>query len=141
MNKNDIIYIGINNWFYERDFPPIKQLEEWVDAYKFNDDEWCKEQKLCVVSGVVDMSVSWLITATRDWVEQNLPELLTDGSYTYGIVTHDRSGEHETQYTKKFSDFVYHPDDPTRDFSFHGYHFKEYDEEDFGCEYQDNYWN
>lgn len=141
-STNDVIYIGIDNWFYGRDYPAIKKLADWVNKNQFNNDEWCKEQKICVVSGVVDMSTAWLITAPRSWVESNLPELLTDDSYEYQLKSVSKDGEQIHTYTKKYSDFICKPDPKSDDElpDYFDYHFKEYCEDNFGCDFQDNYW-
>ena len=30
MNKEDIVYFEVNNWFYGRDYPPIESLAELI---------------------------------------------------------------------------------------------------------------
>ena len=48
-------------------------------------DKWCKKNKLCVYQGAIDMSCNYTVSAPREWVEKNCPELLTDKEYTYII--------------------------------------------------------
>ena len=73
----EVIYFELNNWFAGRDYPTDEPFLSWVSEIKFRDEEWIKENKLVVVESLVDMSMNFCITATRDWVEQNCPELLS----------------------------------------------------------------
>ena len=102
----DIVYIELNNWFGGRDYPLNCELAEMVKAGRFSDDQWCKENKLCVYRGFVDMSINWCITASMEWVEENCPELLGDECYEYTVYMHNAEGDHELHYTKQYSDFL-----------------------------------
>lgn len=75
----DVICFEVNDWF---EYP--KFFEEWFD-YSENDkhpgknymkdlDAYAKENKLCIKVKVIDMSVSLIITAPKEWVEKNIPE-------------------------------------------------------------------
>ena len=126
----DIIYFSFNNWFSGRDYPIGDKYEELINSCQFSKEEWVKKNKLVVVTGYIDMSRNWCIAAPRKWVEENLPELLTDEEYTYDIITMFPGGKEEvTTYTKKYSDFVY-PGEPWA--CDYGMPFKEYDEEAVG---------
>ena len=100
------------------------------------------------------MSQNYTISASREWVEKNCPELLTDDEYTY--IT--RTGTYkkksifskdvelvweEIEHKKKYSDFVYVPeiegDTPDND-EIGNMPFREYKEENFGSEYYETYW-
>ena len=77
----DIIYFEVNNWFVGRDYPNTKQFIEWMGddlCIAFRNEEWVKANKLYVVYCRLDMSQNFCVTATRKWVEENCPELLTD---------------------------------------------------------------
>lgn len=77
----NIIYFELNNWFSERDFPDDEPFISWFEndlKISFDDEDWVKENKLCVVFDFVDMSSNYCITATKQWVEENCPKLLTD---------------------------------------------------------------
>lgn len=90
----DIIYFELNNWFEGRDYPDNDRFREWFgdDFHLFFDDEnWVKENKLCVVVTLVDMSVNFCVTATKRWVEANCPELLSE--YTKFLRTPDDDGD------------------------------------------------
>ena len=79
-NMSEIIYFEINNWFSGRDYPDIEPFLSWMaDNFKnkFRDRIWVKENKLVVVESLVDMSLNYCVTAKKEWVQLNCPELLT----------------------------------------------------------------
>ena len=76
----DIVYFELNNWFSGRDYPNAEPFLSWMRDdlnQKFRDEEWIKENKLVVVESLVDMSMNFCITATKEWVEENCHELLS----------------------------------------------------------------
>ena len=76
----DIVYFELNNWFSGRDYPNAEPFLSWMRDdlnQKFRDEEWIKENKLVVVESLVDMSMNFCITATKEWVEENCYELLS----------------------------------------------------------------
>lgn len=77
--NDEIVYFELNNWMPNKDYPDVEPFKTWMDYRHFNFDkeDWIKENKLVVVRTVVDMSANWCITATKDWVLKNCPELLT----------------------------------------------------------------
>lgn len=83
---NEIIYFELNNWVGGDDYPFAEPFLTWCgndEHLYFNDEKWVKENKLCVVKEYIDMSNNWCVTATREWVEQNCPDLLSDsGTFT-----------------------------------------------------------
>ena len=89
----DIIYFELNNWFSGCDYPNAEPFLSWMRDdlnQKFRDEEWIKENKLVVVESLVDMSMNFCVTATKEWVENNCPELL----YTYeNFVRKPEDGE------------------------------------------------
>ena len=152
----DIIYFSVNNWFSGRDYPDTPNFRKWLGNdlnQTFMNDEWCKKNKLCVYYGLVDMSRNYTISAPKDWVEKNCPELLTDKEYTYYTLIQrpkkvHNGYEYETikeEYKKKYSDFVYIPEEgeelPEND-RIGNMPFREYKEENFGCKYYEtDYWS
>ena len=121
------IYISVNNWFCGRDYPPLNCFKEWLRDdlnQTFQNDAWAKENKLCIHYGYIDMSQNYTISAPREWVEKNCPELLTDKGYDY-------DGR-----KMKYSDFVFHPEEGETmpEYDDFGMPFREYKEENFGCE-------
>ena len=156
MKNNDVIYFSVNNWFCGRDYPDTKNFRKWMSndlKQSFQSDEWCKENKLCVYHGLIDMSCNYTVSAPREWVEKNCPELLTDNEYTY--ITRQSKykkklfGGYETiwedvEHKKKYSDFVCTPEEgeDTPDPDYFDMPFREYCEENFGSEYYEtNYWD
>ena len=153
----DVIYFSVNNWMGGENYPLTENFKKWLRNdlnQSFRNDTWCKENKLCVYYGTVDMSTNYTISASREWVEKNCPELLTDEEYTYII----RRGTYkkksifsedvelvweDIEHKKKYSDFVYIPDDgedlPDND-HIGNMPFREYCEENFGCEYYETDW-
>lgn len=155
MTNKDVIFFSVNNWFEGRDYPPTKNFRKWLGndlTQIFENDEWCKKNKLCVYYGLVDMSQNYTISASREWVEKNCPELLTDDEYTYIVrrskIKKKLFGGYKTiwediEYKKKYSDFVYVPKDgeETPDCDRIGnMPFREYCEENFGSEYYETGW-
>ena len=79
----DIIYFELNNWFEGSDYPDNDRFRKWMgnDLHLFfGDEDWVKENKLCVVETYIDMSVNFCVTATKKWVDDNCPELLSEYS-------------------------------------------------------------
>ena len=77
----DIICFEVNNWTPGEDFPTEEPFLSWMADdlnLQFHDNAWVKEQKICVLEAVVDMSISFLVTAPKKWVEENCPCLLKE---------------------------------------------------------------
>lgn len=99
LNKDDkekqtqeIVYFELNNWFADRDYPATEPFISWLrDDFKirFNNEDWIIANKLCVVKDFIDMSQNFCITATREWVEQNCPTLLTEHTKFLRIPNQD----------------------------------------------------
>lgn len=156
MENNDVIYFSVNNWFCGRDYPDTKNFRKWLSNdinQSFRNDEWCKENKLCVYYGWVDMSCNYTVSAPREWVEKNCPELLTDDEYVYYIMVHRPKkkklfGGYEyedvkEEHKKKYSDFVYSQEevDEGECDRVGNMPFRKYCEENFGSEYYvTDYW-
>lgn len=138
-NKKDVVYFSVDNWFSGRDYPYDEQFIKWMhddlNQY-FRNEEWVKENKLCVKWGFIDMSMNYCVTAPREWVEKNCPKLLTDDEYEYDII---EGVEGRKSHKGKYSEFVYQPDEegnPPED-GF-GWSFLEYCPENIGCTYYDD---
>ena len=148
MEKTNVIYFSVNNWFSGRDFPPLPCFKSWLRddlRLKFRDDKWAKKNKLCIYYGCIDMSTNFTVSAPRDWVEKNCPELLTDDEYTYKEYVYRGNGDTITEeHHKKYSDFVHWPEDGEEipDSDQFDMPFREYCEENFGAEYYNtHYWD
>lgn len=156
MENNDVIYFSVNNWMSGENYPPTENFKKWLSDdfnQSFRNDAWCKENKLCVYYGTVDMSTNYTISAPREWVEKNCPELLTDDEYIYitrtgtykkkSIFSKDTELVWEdVEHKKKYSDFVYSQEDVDEgecdrvgDMP-----FREYCEANFGSEYYETGW-
>lgn len=151
MNE-EVIYFSVNNWFSGRDYPETENFIKWIgddSEQYFANDAWCKENKLCVYYGVIDMSSNYTIAASRDWVEKNCPELLTNDEYVYYTIIHKpkrrklfggyKYEDVKEEHKKKYSDFVDKPDEygNVEDHRF-GWPYLEYKPENFGCHYYDD---
>ena len=147
---NNIIYFSVNNWFCGRDYPPTDNFKKWLGDdlnQSFRSNEWCKQNKLCVYCGNIDMSMNYTVSAPREWVEKNCPELLTDKEYTY--YTRQSDAKESVKQGKtvwitkeergKYSDFIYTTqDDNDPPYDKFDQPFREYNEENFGSEWYDN---
>ena len=114
----DIVYFELNNWFSGRDYPDAEPFLSWMGNdlnQKFRDEEWIKENKLVVVESLVDMSMNFCITATKEWVEENCPELLS----TYKIFVRKPEDDEDVPYGRFECPFL------------------EYEEENIGYHYAD----
>ena len=114
----DIVYFELNNWFSGRDYPNAEPFLSWMKddlTQKFRDKEWIKENKLVVVESLVDMSMNFCITATKEWVENNCIELLS----TYEEFIRKPENEEDVTYGR------------------FGCPFLEYEEENIGYHYAD----
>ena len=147
---NDIVYLEFNNWFGGRDYPEIPNIKDWVgkcDHLNYNsplfDDEWCKEQKICVAVGNIDMSCNFCITAPREWAEKNCPECLTDDTYTVDFQIQGKDGIKIKTETYSFKQFRHEPNKYGDVYGRFGWPFLEYKEENFGRTWynEEDYWD
>ena len=150
---SDIIYFELNNWFCGRDYPAVEPFISWLKDdlnQTFQNDTWAKENKLCIVAYSYDMSCNYLITAAKDWVMQNCPDLLGDKEYdvTFRRGT-DTSGWENFVEHHSFREFLRFPDpedytEELGDGPIYGrgdIRFLEYKEENFGVHWEeDPYW-
>ena len=116
----DVIYISVNNWFCGRDYPPLDCFKKWLGDdlnQTFRNDKWAKENKLCIYYGNIDMSQNYTISAPREWVEKNCPELLTKYSNFMNIP---EKGE-KVPYARFYGEFL------------------EYTKENIGIHYDDSW--
>lgn len=118
MSEHKIICFELNNWSCGRDYPNAEPFLSWMRNdlnIRFRNEEWVKENKLCVRATFLDMSQHFLITATEDWVEANCPNLLTD-----------------------FQNFIRHPDEWGTVVDRFGNWFLDYSEENIGITWFDD---
>lgn len=114
---NDIVYFELNNWFSGRDYPNAEPFLSWLKNdlnLAFENEEWVKENQLCVLADVIDMSINFCISAKKEWVEKNCPELLT-----------------------KYTDFLRYQDEDHVVYGRFGHVFLTYKEENIGVFWED----
>ena len=113
---SEIIYFELNNWRPGDDYPAAEPYDSWVQMREeksyyinFRNRDWIEENKIIVVESFVDMSQNFCVTAPKEWVMENCPDLLT-------------------KYTK----FLREPDEYNEVKGRFGCPFKEYKEENIG---------
>lgn len=132
--KNNVVYFELNNWFGGRDYPNVEPFLTWISTSKFSDPDWCKENKLVVKVGNIDMSAHYCISASREWVEKNCPDLLSDKTFEYTIITHSANGTETNTFTNSFANFLRYPDEDGDVYGKFGWKFNPYTKENFGVE-------
>lgn len=95
---DEIVYFELNNWTPEKDYPYEEPFITWMryPIFFFLDEEWTKSNKLVVDVHDIDMSVNFLISAPKSWVENNCPSLLT--KYTKFLRYKNEYGDVEGTY-------------------------------------------
>lgn len=137
----DIIYFELNDWFSGRDYPPEEPFVSWIKNGQFTNDVWCKENKLCVVAGNVDMSRNWCIAAPKNWIIANCPKLLSNGQFTYKSIqsywdaSQARMVDDVLIHVRKYADFLRYQDKDGNVYGRFGWLFQEYSEENFGVKF------
>lgn len=76
-DEEGIVYFEINNWTPGIEYPNEEPFVSWIKNDSLNNEEWVKENKLCIVREVIDMSINYCITAKREWVVETCPRLLS----------------------------------------------------------------
>lgn len=133
----NLVYFELNNWFSGRDYPDEEPFRSWVRDDQFGSDEWCKKNKLVVMKGPIDMSLSWCVIAPKEWIERECPALLSSGSYNYDLMYGNERRTHE----RKYSDFLCEPDENGEIYGhITGWKFPEYCESNFGVQWNNSYW-
>lgn len=138
-----LVYSELNNWFSGRDYPNEEPFTTWIRENRFDDAEWCRQNKLVVTAGYIDMSRNWCIIAPESWVHENCPKLLEDHTCTYSIITHGYDTERNepvsktTVHTTNMADFLRYPDEDGVVYGKFGWRFPEYSEEHFGVLWQE----
>lgn len=76
----ELIKFTLNHWNAGSGYPDCEPYLTWMSddhiAEYFGNDTWCKENKLAVVLGLVDMSYDFCVIAPKEWVEKNCPEII-----------------------------------------------------------------
>lgn len=98
---SNIVHFEVNDWFTGRDYPDVEPFLTWMKDdlnLQLRNNEWAKQNRLCIITQFVDMSVNFCVTADETWVTQNCPCLLT--THTQFLVHPNKYGE----YIGKFND-------------------------------------
>lgn len=83
--SKDLIYFSVDDWSCGEDYPDKEPFITWFTSnyenpnhitYKFEDDKWCKENKLVVVCTLLDLSLNFNIIAAKEWIERNCPYII-----------------------------------------------------------------
>lgn len=115
--EGEYVYFELNHWVKGTGYPDAEPFISWMsDYYKTPEEEskswirtpeimdkWFKENGLVVVISNVDMSVNFCVTAKRDWVKENCPELLT--KYTEFIRTSECDETPNSQFGCPFLEY------------------------------------
>lgn len=112
MENQDVIYFELNNWTPVHDYPLAEPFDSWMGDdlnLQFLNEEWIKENKLCVLVDFIDQSLNFCITATKEWVEKHCPNLLTE-----------------------FTNFTRQPDEEGSVYGRFGHEFLSYEEDNIG---------
>ena len=134
----DVVYFELNNWFAGEDYPNAEPFISWVRDLCFSDNKWCKENKLVVSAGLIDMSANWCIVAPKEWVKQNCPDLLSDKEDTYKInkikIVNGEEQKKTVECRAPFKKFLRFPDSEEDGdvYGRFGWRFLEYTPENFG---------
>lgn len=82
MNKEEIIYFEVDHWAAGEDYPNEEPFLTWMDDYNLDkylrNEVFIKEHKLCVKTFPIDMSINFMVTAPKSFVEKMCPTLLTN---------------------------------------------------------------
>lgn len=114
----EVVYFELNNWCRGRDYPDAEPFVTWMSndfKQKFRNEDWIKENKLVVVKSLVDMSINYCITSTKEWVEENCPELLS----IYKEFVRQVDEDNEVPYGRFGCPFLEYEEDNI------GYHYAE----------------
>lgn len=140
---DNIIYFELNNWMCGRDYPDSEPFISWFRNdlnQTLSSDTWVKENKLCVVAYPLDMSCNYLVTAAREWVLDNCPDLLSDKEYDVTFKVSSANGWEDKVEHFAFKKFLRFPD-PDDDNEVYGrgdVKFLEYAEKNFGVTWLDD---
>ena len=131
----DVVYFELNNWFSGRDYPNTEPFITWCgydSNLYFDNIDWIKENKLVVIGSIVDMSCNWCITAPKQWVLDNCPDLLSNKTFDFTVITYKDGKNIERSNSNSYSSFLRYPDEDGDVYGRFGTKFLEYSEENIG---------
>lgn len=140
----EIVYFELDNWFCGQDYPNAEPFISWMGKdynFCFGDDAWCKENKLCIEAGPIDMSTCFCISAPISWVRENCPKLLTDEECGAEVTSQHGDGHGNWVTEKRYEPCKYSKFICKEGFGrISGWPFREYKKENFGVHWNDWYY-
>lgn len=119
-----VIFFEVNNWFPGRDYPDCEPFLSWLRndlKLRFEDEKWCKENKICVQHEIIYMSQNFRVTASIEWVQENCPDLLSNPDLSKFLRLPGENGYCDEGYGE--APFLeYSPEN-------YGYHFYDFNED------------
>lgn len=103
----EIIYFELNNWFKGVDYPNAEPFLSWMSndlRLRFYDEDWIEKNRLCVRSDKIDMSTNFCITAPKEWINKNCPELLA--KYKNFLRFPNKNGAVYSRFGPKFLEYT-----------------------------------
>lgn len=100
------IFFELNNWFSGRDYPYEEPFTTWISERQLTKEDWVEENGLVVVCGPLDMSLNYCVTAPKDWVENNCPNLLSDDGYDYEVLVYSKGENKIVTEHRDYKDFL-----------------------------------
>ncbi len=103
--KDNAVYFELNMWEAGTFYPDESPFTDWI-TFRGNkqplldDIQFVRDNKLCVVVTVIDQSLIYCISASRDWVQQQCPNLLT--KYTKFLRHPSKDGNVYGQWGTEF---------------------------------------
>ena len=143
----EVVYFELNDWFAGEDYPCAEPFLTWCGNDRnlyFCNENFVKENKLCVVQQVIDMSINWCITAPKSFVLKYCPKLLSDETTSTKFVRTCNGVSTEYEKTFPYSHYLRFPDeDADADecgivYGRFGTKFLEYKPENIGIKYEDD---
>lgn len=133
---SDIVYFEVNNWFAGRDYPNDEPFVTWMRDDNLHDyflnKEWVKKNKLVVAACNVEMSLNLCVAATKEWVEEKCPKLLSDEVTEAHFTICGPDGKKEKFETYSYKQFLRTPDEEGEVVGQFGCPFVPYSEENIG---------
>lgn len=90
---NNIIYFEIDDWCPGQNYPNCEPFLSWMsnetDGSPLRDEKWVKKNKICVKIFPIDMSIDFMITAPRSFIEKECPALLKKENQEFIVTNSD----------------------------------------------------
>ena len=104
---SELVRFELNNWSAGDDYPNAEPFISWMGndlALRFYDEDWVKANKLVVGFTPIDQSANFMITATKSWVEENCPELLT---LYKDFIVEEECGAYYSRWGMEFPEYKF----------------------------------